>query len=315
MCAGKVTVALLHADDEALRLALLFQIRNKLANIFEAGEQINRFGAIFFRYGGHQLCGHNGFHHDRILWQRPFCLSLRQQVIRQQRPDLVARHQTVFLTIAHGDANAVAIRICRKQEVRRMLLCKLQRTFKRLTDFRIREGAGGEVAVWQLLLRNNRYICNPGPAQHLPHRLVSRAVERSVNHLQAGGFTRFRMHALGKHTRIKLLDQALLNQADPAIPARLVKPHALDAFKQIHLFNAAVGFLRRLIRHLIALGIIALIAIVFGRVMAGSDDNAGLAAQPAHRKGEHRSGHQLREKMHHNAVGREHAGGLPRKKI
>ena len=196
-----------------------------------------------------------------------------------------------------------------------MRFCHLQCALKRLADLRIRERAGGEIAIRLLLLRHNLHIGNARPAQHLAHRLVARAVERGIDHFQACVFTRLRVHALGENPRIKLLDQAIFDEADSAIPARFVEIHSLDALKEINLLDAAVGFLRRIVRHLVALRVIALIAVVFCGVVACRNDNAGLAAQPAHRKREHWRGYKLREKVHHNAIRGEHPGSLPCKEI
>ena len=271
--------------------------------------------AVLIGNGCYQLSGHNRFDDDWFFRQHPLCLTLREQIIRQQSAHFITGHQPIFLAVAHSDPNAVAIRIGGEQQIRWMRFCHLQCALKRLPDLRVRKRAGGEIAVRMLLLWHNLHIGNARTVQHFAHRLVACAVERGIDHFQARVCTNFRIDTLGKHPRIKFLDQAIFNETDSAIPACFVKIHPLNALEEINLLDAAVSFLCRLVRHLVTLRVIALIAVVFCRIVACCNNNAGLAAQPAHCKREHWRRHELPEKMHYNAIRREYTGSLTRKEV
>ena len=87
---------------------------------------------------------------------------------------------------------------------------------------------------------DNIHIGNARTVQHFAHRLVACAVERGIDHFQARVCTNFRIDTLGKHPRIKFLDQAIFNETDSAIPACFVKIHPLNALEEINLLDAAV---------------------------------------------------------------------------
>lgn len=61
-------------------------------------------------------------------------------------------------------------------EIRLAFLGKFQGQGQRLTEFRVRIGAGGKIAVRQLLLRHHLDFLNADPGQNLPHQLVAGAV-------------------------------------------------------------------------------------------------------------------------------------------
>ena len=150
--------------------------------------------------------------------------------------------------------------------------------------------------------------------------LVARAVEGRINHRKVGAFRRVGVDLRFADFLVKALEHFTADIGDFTRGDRFVEVHRPHAGEHIHLLNISIGFCRRLIGHLVAVGVIAFIAVVFRGVVARGDDNTGAAMERAHRVGKHRGGHQFRVQMHLHAVcrqyrrrrTREHVGFNPR---
>ena len=126
-------------------------------------------------------------------------------------------------------------------------------------------------------------------AERFGHRLQPRAVQGRVDQVQ--GRFRFGGHPAGQRFFQKTVDDLLWHVPQQTGGAAFRFRHGLGCAVG-NLFNAVGNGFRRLLRDLAAVGAVDLVAVVLGGVVAGGDDNARVAAQLPHRKGQHGGGHQ-----------------------
>ena len=282
--ARQIAVALLKPKDIPLRMPRFFQQADLLADIFETGENLHHTAAVFLPDAGGQVGGDDGFHHHRLLRQIPFGGAAGQNIVKQQAAHLVARHQGVVPPVPHGDAHPVAVGIGGQQQIRLLPFRQLERAAESLPDFGVGIRRGGEAAVRLLLLRHHSNGGNADAAQHLPDRLVPRTVEGGVNHLERRFGAHAGVHLPGEDITQEILHQRIGNQGDPAVGQRLVEIDGLNVLKQVHFTDTRGDLAGIVVGHLATVRAVALVAIVFCRVVAGRDHDARLTAQLPYRE-------------------------------
>ena len=105
--------------------------------------------------------------------------------IQQDDAHLVAGDEPIAaLSIRNRCAAAVTIRVGTQQQVRVDCIAQLQTLLHGFPNFRVRIGAGGEVAVRLFLLRYHSHMGDTQLCQQLFNTLESRTVERRIDQLQ-----------------------------------------------------------------------------------------------------------------------------------
>ena len=176
MGAGQIAVAFLKAHHKVVCTALGLQLRHHLADVLKSGEQILKGAAVAGGNGLGQIGGYKGLHRHAVLAQSAFLLSHFQQVIQQHSAHFVAAHQPYFAPLHHRNAYPVAVRVGCQQQIGVDIFVHFQCQFKGLLNLRVRVGAGGEVAVRQLLLRHHIHVGHADPVKDRPYRLIAGAV-------------------------------------------------------------------------------------------------------------------------------------------
>ena len=169
--------------------------------------------------------------------------------------------------------------------------------------------------VRQLLLRHNGDLLDADAIQNAAHRFVAGTVQRGVHHLDRRFFANTGVDLLGRDLVEEFIHHRGADQLDPAGSDRRVIIRHFHIVENIQPTDIAGHFARFAIGHLIAGGAVALVAVVRRRVMAGGNHDARLAAQLAHRKGQHRCRLQFREQIGLHLVGCQHARRFARKHI
>ena len=118
------------------------------------------------------------------------------------------------------------------------------------------------------------------------------------------------VHTLGLYRVQKGGHHLFANVFHGAVCHSGVKVRFLNAGEVVHLFNIMVSLRRLVVGHLVAVFVVALVAVILGRVVGGGEDNAALGAQLPHRKGQAGGGLQLFIKIYLNAVARQHSSRL-----
>ena len=169
--------------------------------------------------------------------------------------------------------------------------------------------------VGQLLLGYDGDQRHTDAPQHFPDRLVAGAVEGGIHHAKPRRAAHARIDLTGEDAGHVGLEQAVLDHDDPSAGQSFIKRNGFHVPEQVDLADIRRHLVRVVIGHLAAVGAVALVAVVFGGVVAGRDHDAGLAMVFPHRIGQHRRGLQLGEQMDGDAVGSEHPRRLPGEKI
>ena len=182
--AREITVALFHAENESVALVFLFEIGRKFADIFKSGQHIVYRAAVALRDAVNERGRYERLDYNGVFGQSASLFHRRENILGQQNADFVAAHEPVIVSGVDGDADAVAVGVGREKQIDILALGELQSLFKSLTNLGVRIGAGREVAVRVLLRGNYRNIVEARAFEHLADRLVTRAVEGSVNQLK-----------------------------------------------------------------------------------------------------------------------------------
>ena len=186
---------------------------------------------------------------------------------------------------------------------------------QRLFDLGIRIGAGGKVAVGQLLLLDDRNVLHADRLQHASDKLVAAAVERCVDDLQVSALADAGIHLLLQHLFQIGIIYAVVHIFDHAGLDSLVKVRDLDVAEHIELLDLIINSGSRSVGHLAAVLAVCLVAVILGRVVAGSHHDTCLTLEIANQIGENRGGLQLGGDVHLQAVCRQHFGSLDHKQI
>ena len=316
VAAGQVAVALLKAEDKALHLACGLQPGDLVADPFEARKHISAFHPVMRGHNVRQRRGDDGFNAHRGFGHGAVLGAALADIIQQQHAHLVAGKQLIAAVLtAHGNAHAVGVRVGGKHQIRAGFFRQRKAQGQRLTNLGVGIRASGEITVRILLLGHNGDIRNADIPQHAGDRHEARTVQRRIHQLQPRGFAQTRANALGLDVLIQRLDGVLADVLDAALLQRRVEIRQSDARKNIGGLHLGIDRVGGFAGHLAAVRPVGLIAVVFGRVVAGRHHDAGVAVQMARGKAERRNGHQLLVKIRLDAVACQHARGLPRKHV
>ena len=308
--ACEIAVAFLEAKEIAVLLALCLKHTDLLADELEARQHINDLHAESLCDRLDKVCGNDCLDNDRILRHGTELCALLADILKEHCTDLIAGEQCIAaVSVRHGNADSVAVRIGCEQQVRLDLIAETQAAFKGLTDLRIRIGACGEVAVRQLLLLDDGDILDADALEDLANRLIARAVERSIDDLQVALRANIGMDALCEHVFIEIFDDILPDIGDHAGLDGFLKIAGFYIIEHIQRIDLADDSICDIQRDLAAVGAVGLIAVVLCRIVAGRHHDTRRAAQCTDRKGEHRGRHQLGVDMHLDAVCSEHGSG------
>ena len=192
-------------------------------------------------------------------------------------------------------------------------IAQLQTLLHGLPNFRVRVGAGGEVAVRLFLLRHHRHMGDAQLCQQLFHAFQTGAVQRSVHQLQVGGACPI-AHTLGIDGIHKVVQTFLAAVLDLALGKGDIKVRRLYG-KAVHRFNGGKNFCCHLKGDLAAVCTVDLVAVVLGRVVAGGDADARAAAVVPHRPAQRRSRFQTGINIGLDAVCRKDSCGFAGKHI
>ena len=282
--ACQIAVALLEAEYIAILLALCLKETDLLTDELEAGEHLSQFNAVFSCDLLADVSGNDSLYSHRVFGHGAESRSLLKNVFQQHSAHLVAGEQHVIaLRVGNSNAHAVAVRVGSQQQVGLYSLAKLKPLSQRLLDLRIRERAGGEIAVRQLLLRNYGDLLDTDLFKDSPYRLVARAVKRSIYHLQTAVSHKVGMYSLFSHLVKILVDDLLLDILDLPLCKSVLKAHDLSTAEHRHGIYLSDNGVRSVKSDLTAVLTIDLIAIVLCGVMGCSHHYARLAAQFSYR--------------------------------
>ncbi len=257
-----------------------------------------------------QVGGDNGLDRHRVLRHFAFFYAALGDEVQQQHADLVAAEQLELagLCVLHSNANTVAVRVGGQQQVRLHLFAQLQALLQRFPNFRVRVGAGGEVAVRHLLLLNDGHVLDADAVEDGGDAASAGAVERGVNNaeVRAGAVDdAFLLYPLEER-----LGDLLRNGDDHAVRHGFVVVGVLYVGKNIQLVHLCQNAVGHLGGDLAAVAAVGLVAVVFCRVMAGGDVDTGVTLEVTHGKGQRRRRHQLRINVSLDAVGGQRRGGF-----
>ena len=164
------------------------------------------------------------------------------------------------------------------------------------------------MAVRLLLGRDHSEVRDPHLGQQLLHALQPGTVEWGIYQLQLAHIV---ARAQGQHRVHEAVQARIADVPDGPCGHGLVEADELHAVEAVRFLDRGQHIVRRLRCDLTAVRSIHLIAVVFGRIVAGRDAYACPAAMIAHRPAQGRGRLQARIDPHRDAVRREHPGGLP----
>lgn len=205
--------------------------------------------------------------------------------------------------MTHRDAHAVGIRVGGKQQVRALALRKLDAQLQGLANLGVGIGAGREVAVRLGLLGHERHVGAAALREHAGHELAPRAVERRVDQLEAGEVLPRGSHERGGHVAV---ERVLADPGGGAGGYRVVKRRGANVCERVHRVDGRLNLAGHLGRDLAAVGPVDLVAVVLLGVVRRRDDDARVATQVAHGKGERRRGLKARVEIGVDTVGSEY---------
>ena len=267
-------------------------------DVFEAGEGFDAAEAEFFRNGFLEVGGDERLddHAARAVGggEDAFLKKARGAIPREDRADLVAAEEFHFpLGVAGSDAHAVVIGIGGDDEVCAGAVRLRDRHGERLGVFGVGRFNGREPAIGNFLLGDGVAL----EAQSSEHRLddhAADAVERGVDDLERVlAPDEVGVDRQGREARhVGFVNLGTHRNHPPAL--RLRNRREIFALDGVHLFNdrGGMGF-----GDLAAVLEVDLVAVVFGRVVAGSEVDARLGLHVAHGEGEFRSGARALEKV------------------
>ena len=183
IAAAQIAAAFFKAENVVVGSAAALQRADLLADEFEAGEYIDRFHAVIL---GDPLCqrrGDDGLDEHGMSRHSALLRQAGADIVQQQQTDFVAGKENILPCPAAGShTDAVAVRIGRQHQrcAEALRLCDGKR--HGLRNFGIGIGAGGKAAVRQTLFLHHRDIGEAARRQRPQHRLLSRAVQRGIDH-------------------------------------------------------------------------------------------------------------------------------------
>ena len=268
---------------------------------------------------GHGICqwrGHNRHDRYRLFGHGAFFNSAGADIVQKQNTHFIAGDQLVAsVRAAHGNADAVGIRVSGQHEISVHILCQFQPVFQSLEDLRVRIRAGGEIAIGIFLLGDNGDVGNAHIVQNFCHRDKTGAVERRVYQLEAGRFGKAGANLAGFNGFIKSLFAVIADKPDESLLYAFRKGHTFGSGQHIGLLDFAVNNGGCVVCHLAAIGTVSFITVIFCRVVRGSYHDAGIALIISCSKGESGNGHQRIIDSDMNAVSSQHAGSFLGKNI
>ena len=270
-----------------------------------------QFYVIVLGHGISQRRGHDGFNGYRVFGHGAFFLTAGADVVEEQHAHLVAGNQLIGAVRAlHGDAHAVSIRVGGEHQICALFLGQFHAFFHRGEDFRVRIGAGREIAVGVFLFRHNRDIINADIAQHAGNGYQAGAVKRAVDELQASRLAEAGTNLAGLDVFIQAFLAVFPDKLDETFFHAFGKRHIFCTREHIGFLNGVIYDVCGIVRHLAAVRAVGFVAVVLGRVVAGRHHDAGIGLIEAggKRKGGYR--HGLVVNAHVDAIGGQDTGSF-----
>ena len=308
--AGEIAIALLKAEEIALRLPRPFQLADLLADEFEARECAAQLNAVMRGDRVRHVGGNDGRHRHRTRGHRAVSAPPAAEVIEQQHAHLVAREQAVVPAVGHRRAHAVAVGVGAKQQIGARFAREREAALQRRALLGIRVGTGRKAPVGPRLLGHERHVRHADASQDLCHALAPRAVERRVDHAQRGSVAIPDAPAL--HRVEEGLQAVLADHADGSVRQRIGKAAQTHAVEMVRGPDVLRYGIRRLKRDLAAVGTVDLVAVVGGGVVARRNAHTRPASVIAHCPAQRGRRLQARIEIGGHAVGGKHTRGLAR---
>ena len=229
--------------------------------------------------------------------------------MQQHAADLVAGKQLeVAMLVPHGHAQAVAVGVGGENHIGAHLIGQLDGQGERAGILGVGHLDGGKIRVRQLLLLHHGHIGNADFLQDAAHGHIAAAMQGRVDDGQVRALLRhqFRLDAqrsdLGDVVIIHFL---IADDVEQPLGLGLVLIHqgAVGVGGGADKAGHAVGGLRAQLGAVLA---VYLIAVVLGRIMAGSNHHACNGVQVAHRIGENRYRAQRVEQISGHALLAQH---------
>ena len=204
--------------------------------------------------------------------------------------------------MTHRDAHAVGIRVGGKQQVRALALRKLDAQLQGLANLGVGVRAGWKIAIRLGLLGHERHIGAATLREHASHEFAARAVERRVRELEAGEVLARGASERDGHVAVECV---LADPGGGASGDGRIKVDGLDAVERLDRVDGGLNLAGHLGRDLAAVGPVDLVTVVLLGVVRRRDDDARVATQVAHGKGERRRGLKARVEI---GAGRDRRG-------
>ena len=164
---------------------LCFKFMDFFTDKFETSQDVKHSCAVAFCNLSNQLSWYDWFTEGSIGRKCTSCFVSFKNVFSNDSSDLVTRKVEVrTIWLADFNTKAVSIWVSCQQQIRLYLVAVLQTELQCFPNFWVRIRTGGKVAVWIFLFLNNGHFLNADAVQNGANRLVSRAVQRSVDNLQ-----------------------------------------------------------------------------------------------------------------------------------
>ena len=304
MRAGEVAVALLETERVPVGLAIGFEVADLLSDVLEAGERAPQLETAVAAERIEHRGAHDGGDDDLLPQVAALLGEHRADVVGQKDAGLVARKQDRLAVLDDRDADAVGVGVGGEQQVGVRLGRKGEPALERLADFRIRVGAGGEVAVRNCLLRLDDQVGYADAREDLGDAFESRAMERGIDDLERPAFG-------GKRSLLAAIDESVdcivADPCDKALREPLFEIHADHIVEDVDAFDFGLDVGGRLRRDLAAVGPVDLVAVVLGAVVRCRDADARRALHIAHGEAQGRRRLDARVEPRLHAIRGEHA--------
>ena len=313
--ADHVAVAFLIGEDDGV-LARAFELIHLLGHEFKAREGIIAGKTVRLRHGARHFGCHDGLERGGVFRQLACALHRADEIVKQQNARLVAGDRLKFaLTVAHHDADAVAVGVGAEDKVDVVLLGKVNGEIEALGILRVRGDDRGEVAVDDHLLGHAEKVLDAKLCKRLGYELVAAAVEGRVDELKVardffdGIIVVDHAHDVGHEALVAVRAE----HRDETLLHRLVKVHGRNARENVDCLEFSCDGGGVLGRQLCAVRPVYLVAVVLLGVVRGGDVDARGAAIFAHGKRKLGRGAQRLKEPDGDAVARHDAGCLARK--
>ena len=314
MRAGQVAIALLKAEDIAVSAALGLQLADLLTDEFEAGQGAAQLDAVLFCNRRCHIGGNDGRYRHGVSRHRTLCKAGTADVVEDNTHLVTGDEPVAALTVGHGGAAAVTVRVGAQQQIGVDLVAQLQALLHSLADLGIRVRTGREVTIGLFLLGHNSHMGDAELLEQLVDTLKASAVQRGVDELERVN-ARAVTDTLVIDSLNKIVQTLVINHDYAAISQRLVIIDQPDAVKAVDLLNRCKDFFGSFQRDLAAVRAVDLVAVILGGVMAGGHADTRAAAEIPHRPRKRRG--RLKAGVHIgcDAVGGQHTGRLAGKQL